>query len=130
MNVHNLHKMKGKILKTLAVLLFVSFMINSCSFLKEMASLGKCEFRLTTLENPVLAGIDVSQVRSYSDIGLADLAILTTSIIKGELPLSFTLNVETRNPNPAMAALNKLEYLAFIDDVQVASGSLTRRPTV
>lgn len=119
--------MTGKILKTVTVLLFVSFTFNSCSFLKEMAALGKCEFRLTTLENPELAGIDVSQVRSYSDIGLTDLAILTSSIIRGELPLSFTLNVESRNPNPATAALNKLEYLAFIDDVQVASGALTRR---
>jgi LEA14-like dessication related protein len=55
------------------------------------------------------------------------MAVLTTSIMKGELPLTFTLNVEARNPNPAMATLNRLEYLAFIDEVQVASGSLDRR---
>lgn len=127
MNVQNLQKMTGKLLKTIIVLISVSFMFNSCSFLKEISTLGKCEFRMTTLENPELAGIDVSHVRSYGDIGISDLAILTASIIRGELPLSFTLNIEARNPNPAMAALNKLEYLAFIDDVQVASGTLTQR---
>jgi hypothetical protein len=127
MNVHNEKIMKGNSIKAVTLLLLVSFTFNSCGFLKEMTALGKCEFRLTTLENPELGGIDVSRVRSYSDFGLAELGILTSSIVRGELPLSFTLNVEIRNPNPAMAALNKLEYHAFIDDMQVASGVLTRR---
>jgi LEA14-like dessication related protein len=100
---------------------------NSCNFLKEMAALGQCEFRLTTLENPELAGVDVSQVRTYTDLNLIDLGIVSSSILRGELPLSFTLNVEVRNPNPAMAALNRIEYMAFIDDVEVARGELDRR---
>jgi LEA14-like dessication related protein len=127
MNVQNRQKMIRYLTKLTAVLVLMPCLLDSCSFLKEISTLGKCEFRMTTLENPRLAGVDVSHIRSYSDIGLADMAVLTTSIMKGQLPLTFTLNVEARNPNPAMAALNKLEYLAFIDDVQVASGSLDRR---
>lgn len=100
---------------------------NSCHFLKEISALGKCEFRLSTLEDPVIAGVDVSQVRSFTDLNLADMGIISASILKGDLPLSFTLNVEVRNPNPAMAALNGLEYLTFIDDVEVARGQLDRR---
>ena len=101
--------------------------LGSCNFLKEMAALGKCEFRLTTLEEPELAGVDVSHIRSYTDLNLVEMGLVSASILKGELPLSFTLNVEVRNPNPAMAALNRLEYLAFIDDVEVARGALDRR---
>lgn len=100
---------------------------NSCNFLKEMSTLGKCEFRLTTLVDPEIAGVDVSQIRSFTDMSLVDMGIISASFLKGTLPLSFTLNVEVRNPNPAMAALNRLEYLAFIDDVEVASGQLDRR---
>lgn len=114
-------------MKITAVLLLLACLLNSCSFLKEIGALGKCEFRMTTLEDPLLAGIDVSHIQSYSEIPFTDMAILTSSILRGELPLSFTLNIEARNPNPAMAALNKLEYLAFIDDVQIASGALNRR---
>jgi LEA14-like dessication related protein len=100
---------------------------NSCNFLKEMSTLGKCEFRLTTLVDPEIAGVDVSQIRSFTDMSLVDMGIISASFLKGTLPLSFTLNVEVRNPNPAMAALNRLEYLAFIDDVEVANGQLDRR---
>ena len=100
---------------------------HSCNFLKEITTLGKCEFRMTTLEDPEIAGVDVSQISSFTDLNLVDMGIISGSMLKGDLPLSFTLNVEVRNPNPATAALNRLEYLAFIDDVEVASGDLDRR---
>ena len=101
--------------------------MGSCSFLKEMTALKKCEFRVTTLENPELAGVDVSHVYSFSDISIADMGIISVSIMKGKLPLNFTLNIEARNPNPVMAALNRIEYIAFIDDAQVASGEMEQR---
>jgi LEA14-like dessication related protein len=109
------------------VVLLVAISENSCNFLKEISTLGKCEFRVTTLEDPEIAGVDVSRIRSFTDLNMVDMGIISASMLKGDLPLSFTLNVEARNPNPAMAALNSLEYLAFIDDVEVARGSLDRR---
>ena len=109
------------------MILLAAISMNSCNFLKEITTLGKCEFRMTTLENPEIAGVDVSHIRSFTDMNLAEMGIISASILKGDLPLSFTLNVEARNPNPAMAALNSLEYLAFIDDVEVARGNLDRR---
>ena len=127
MNVPDRQKMMRNLLKLSLTLVLLSGLLGSCSFLKEISTLTKCEFRLTTLENPRLAGVDVSRIRSYSDIGLADMALLTASIVKGRLPLTFTLNVEAKNPNPAMAAMNRLEYMAYIDDVQIATGSLERR---
>jgi len=109
------------------MILLVAMAENSCNFLKEISTLGKCEFRVTTLEDPELAGVNVSQIHSFTDLNLSEMGIISASILKGDLPLSFTLNIEVRNPNPAMAALNGLEYLAFIDDVEVASGQLDRR---
>ncbi len=120
-------KMIQNLIKTGLMSLLIGAMVGSCSFLKEVTTLGKCEFRTTTLENPELVGVDVSRINSFSDIGFADMGIITASIMKGVLPLSFTLNIEAKNPNPATAALNKLEYIAFIDDVQIASGELNQR---
>ena len=107
---------------------FILFsLLSSCSFLKDMATLGKCEFRMTTLQDPELAGVDISRIHNFSDLNFVDIGIISASIMKGEMPLSFTLNVEARNPNPASATLSKLEYIAFIDDVEVASGALNQR---
>ena len=100
---------------------------QSCSFLKEISTLGKCEFKMGTLEQPLIAGIDVSSIKSFSDLSFIDVGIIGAAVLKGELPLSFTLNVEARNPNPVTAALNRLEYIAYIDDVEIAAGALDQR---
>ena len=127
MNDQYRKKMIRNFKKILSISIITASLLNSCSFLKEVTTLGKCEFRTTTLENPELAGVDVSRIGSFSDIGFTDMAIITASILKGDLPLDFTLNIEARNPNPATAALNRLEYMAYIDDVQIATGALNER---
>ncbi|HEC44602.1 MAG TPA: hypothetical protein ENI20_17440 [Bacteroides sp.] len=116
-----------KFTKFFAALIMAAFLLNSCSFLKEVTSFGKCEFRVTTLENPELAGVDVSNISSFGDISYVEMGIISASILIGELPLDFTLNIEAMNPNPATAALNKLEYIALIDDVEIAQGTLNQR---
>ncbi len=111
---------------TAAIALLAGAM-QSCSVLKEVSTLGKCEFKMGTLENETIAGIDVSNINSYSDLSLGDVARVGSHVLQGELPLSLTLNVEARNPNPVTAALNRLEYIAFIDDVEMARGALNQR---
>jgi LEA14-like dessication related protein len=96
----------------------------SCAYLQELTALKDCEFRLGTLENPLLAGVDISKVFSAKDFSIDQTGKLSRSILQGTLPLSFILNVDVKNPNPKNASLNRLEYLAFIDDTQIASGSM------
>ena len=97
---------------------------NSCSYLKELSALKECEFRVGTLENPVLAGVDLKKVVTVKDFSINQTGKITKSFLLGTLPLSFVLNVEAKNPNQINASLNRLEYLAFIDDVQIASGAM------
>lgn len=99
-------------------------LLVSCSYLKELTALKDCEFRIGTLENPVLAGVDISQVFSLKDFSIDQTGKITKSILQGTLPLSFILNVDVKNPNQKNASLNRLEYLAFIDEVQIASGAM------
>ena len=116
-----------KSLLNIVTILVIGLILNSCSFLKEVTAFGKCDFRVTTLENPRLAGVDVSDINQFSDIPFSDMGVITASILRGSLPLNFTLNIEARNPNPATAAMNRLEYIAMIDDVEIATGSLNQR---
>jgi LEA14-like dessication related protein len=100
------------------------FALYSCSYLKELSALKECEFRVGTMENPLLAGVDISKIVTAKDYSINQTSKITRSILQGKLPLSFVLNVEVKNPNKKNASLNKLEYLAFIDDVQIAAGTM------
>ncbi len=111
------------------ILVILTCMFNilslvSCSYLGKLHILSQCEFRMTTLDNPEIANINISNIKNFSDLRMIDAGQVTGSIIKGKLPLSFVLNIEVRNPNNRIAALNKLEYIAFIDDIRIASGSV------
>ena len=115
--------------KHITFIAFVALLgsMQSCSILKEVGALGKCEFKMGTLEQPVIAGIDVSKVNNFTDLSMIDMGMIGSSVLRGELPLSFTLNIEARNPNPIGAAMNRLEYMAYIDDVEIARGSIDQR---
>jgi len=114
--------MKQKILFLITIVF-----IASCSQIKEFTNLLTCDFRLSTAENITLGGVNVQKLKSFSDLKLVDGAALLANVASGSLPLHFTRNVEARNPNKEKAALNKLDWIAFIDNTQIAAGTTAKR---
>ena len=49
------------------------------------------------------------------------------NLAQGMLPLNFTINLQVNNPHTELAALNKLDWIAFIDDKQLVNGVLNQR---
>lgn len=112
-------------MKTNKILIIISvvFTFTACKQLKELANFAKCEFKIKNIENINLAGINVQQVKTINDINLADAAKLMVAVTQNSFPLQFNLNVDVKNPNPAQASLNKLDWILFIDDIQMVQGT-------
>ncbi len=107
--------------------------LTSCDVLQqvaEMAAFTKCQFRLSTVENLSLAGVDVQQKKKLSDLTFTDAARVTSAFATGTLPLSLTLNVQVKNPNAAQASMNKLEWILLIDGIEMVSGVNQNRVNV
>jgi len=90
----------------------------------QVKNLSNCDFQIHSVENLNLAGISIQNVNSVSDLGLADFGRIMAAMILPVFPLSMTLNIVGRNPNTKPAGLNKLDWILFIDDIQMTSGSL------
>jgi hypothetical protein len=69
----------------------------------------------------------VSNKRSFSDFSFLDGQAIAANLLQGKLPFSITANVEVKNPGTMTAAVNAIEWIAFIDDVQVAEGIVNDR---
>ena len=93
---------------------------------QQAATLTKCDFRIRSAENIKVAGINVQNYQSVKDLNIADLAKLTRAVAQSSFPLSLQLNLEGRNPNTTSAGLNKIDYILFIDDIQMTTGSLAK----
>ena len=110
----------------LVSLIAISLIFSGCEILDQVAqtaSLARCEFRLKTVDQLRLAGVNIQQVNQLSDLSLMDAARITTALATGgSLPLTFTLNLEAKNPNTALAGLNRLDWTLLIDDIEMVSG--------
>lgn len=83
----------------------------------------KCDFRMESLKNPRVAGIDVTKIKSFSDLSFMQAGKITTSYLGGNIPLDFTINLEAKNPNPSEARMAQFDWILKIDDVQITTGT-------
>ena len=109
------------------MLIAMLLVFSGCSITrqaKQASALANCDFRIQTVDNISLAGIDFQNVHSITDLGLTDLGKILAGFAAPVFPLSFRMNLEGRNPNTREAGLQKIEWILYIDDVQMTSGFL------
>jgi hypothetical protein len=104
--------------------------VSSCGIseqVQQAKAFKDAQIRLASVEQVTVAGIDVMQIRQHSDVSTVDKARLVAAYAAGNVPLRMRVNLEIRNPNDEVAALNELDYIALIDGKQVATGRTTQR---
>ncbi|MCU0329619.1 MAG: hypothetical protein MUC47_01425 [Candidatus Kapabacteria bacterium] len=102
-----------------------------------LTQLSNLQFKLGSVNGFRLAGVDVSKVAEPSRLSIADGLSLTQAFSRKQLPASFTLNVEARNPNTGQsgtrrsdATLNGLDWRMLIDDKQTIAGNIQQPVSV
>ena len=114
------------------IIIIIALLVTSvsCDVLKqasELTSFVKCKFRLHTIENLKLAGVNIQEIKSISDLNFWDAAKLTAALSSNRLPLSLILNIQVQNPNQNQAAMNRLDWQLFIDETEITQGVLSQR---
>jgi hypothetical protein len=110
--------------------ILLTLMISACSVLQqtsEIAALTKCEFRIESARNMKLAGVNIQDKQTLSDLSIMEMTKIAGVLAGGTLPLTFDLNVQVKNPNPGLAAMNKLDWILIIDDIEMTRGLLNQR---
>jgi len=118
----------NKISLSFLLLLMAILPFSSCSLFdqaRDMKQFAKCEFRLKDVQDATLAGVYVQEKKQFSDLSFSEAGQISMSAIRGKLPLSFTLRVEVRNPNPKPATMNSFLWELYIDDVEITNGKVT-----
>jgi len=110
---------------SVALLLWLVIILSGCGVsrqVRQASSLATCDFRIRSVEKVTLAGVVLDDIKSINDLSFSDVALIMAGLASPVFPLSLQINVEVRNPNPTDAGLNRLEWILFIDDVQMTSG--------
>lgn len=105
----------------------ISVIISGCTVsnqISQMATLALCDFRINSVSNVTLAGINVQTIRSMQDLSFSDAQRLLAAAASGTFPLAMQVNIDVKNPNATAAGMNKLEWILFIDDIQMTQGEV------
>lgn len=112
-------------IKKLIFAFLVSGILMNCKP-KEIKTFLKCEFKLQKIENISLAGVDIENVKSIKDLNFLEAAKITSASMSESLPMNFDLIILAKNPNKEKAAVNKLEWVAMVDNVKLLEGIIDK----
>lgn len=107
-------------------------MLTACATLQGVIALRSVAFQVDRVTEVRMAGVNLSRVRTYSDLSLSDGARVTTALARRELPLSFRLHLLAENPasNNVTARLVQLRWTLFLEDTETISGQIEREYTM
>jgi hypothetical protein len=98
--------------------------LSGCATIQQMVALRDVDFSVDRVSDLHLAGIDVSGVRSYADIGVDDAGRLALAVTQGSLPMDFRLHLAAQNPadNSVDARLVKMDWTLLLQGRETLSG--------
>ncbi|MGB1219828.1 MAG: hypothetical protein ACPG4W_08615, partial [Flavobacteriales bacterium] len=103
---------------------------SSCDVLQSVATLAtNCEYKVSSVTNYSVAGLDVANKKKLSDFNFMDAASVSTALLTKSLPIKMTVNVGVENSGPE-ARLNTLEWQAFVENKPLAIGKVEQPVTI
>lgn len=96
----------------------------ACATLQQIAALRQVRFDLAGVRNGNLAGVDLSRIRSYSDLHTVDLGRIALAVARKDLPLDFVVDISALNPpeNQVTARMVRLAWTLLLNDKETISG--------
>lgn len=124
-------------LRILGGVFLAAFLVTACAQIRDitnaLSQLSKLQFKLGTIENFRLAGVELSKVSDPKRLSISDGLSLTQAFAKRSLLATFTLNVEARNPNTGQTGtrqsavtLTGFDWRLLIDNVPTINGNIAR----
>lgn len=104
---------------------------TGCDIYQTLVNLTRLQFRLGAVSELRAMGISLAGRSSLSDFSALDGVKIATAMARGEFPLSFILNLETRNPNDGTggyartdATLKSFAWRLELDGQPTVSGDI------
>lgn len=111
-------------------IIFLIFILSSCNLFNDIGGIyqfSKCDFRIKSIDNIQLAGVNVQNILNTNQLSPLNIAQLMAAVATNQFPLEFVLNLEVKNPNTQKAVMNSMDWILLIDDIEMTKGRLDKR---
>ncbi len=114
-----------------ASLFLFAFINLSCSVYQTLVNVSRLKFKLGQVNSVLVDGISIQGKTSVKDFNALEVIKLTAAVANKSLPISFTLNVEAKNPNDGTggypktnATIKAFPWKLYIENKETISGDL------
>ena len=116
-------------LKKTLIILFVTMGLASCDVVNQvaqMANFATCSFDFNSINQIQMLGINLSKGMSKTDLNATQLLSLANAIMSKQLPVTFNVNLDVKNPNSIAASMAKMDYIISLNGKEVVSTTLNQ----
>ncbi len=124
-------------MKKIFLIIGIITFVYSCSVYETFVNLSRLQFKLGTVNNFNLNGINLSNKNKLNDLNLQDILNISSMFSSGKFPVSFTLNVDAKNPNDGTggfkatdATIQSFPWRLMIDNKVTVSGNIDKPVSV
>ena len=121
-----------KHLKKLTIILAVTatlLFLGGCG-LAQLINLINCKFNLANISDITWAGINLSNIKSVSDLQWSDLQKAVQAVKNKDFRIGCNVNVNAKNDTEKPAKLCAFDYDLLLEGSSIAQGSSTDRTTI
>jgi len=123
--------MKNK--KQIITIVFLVLLITSCGIYETISNFARLQFKVDSYNNFRVADVSLQGKEDIDDFSPIDYVKLTGAFIKGELPFSFLINVEAKNPNDGSGgfpatdlSIKEFPFRVMLDDKEILIGNINK----
>lgn len=109
----------------------------NCSVYNTIVNVSRLKFKLGKVDNFLLNGVSISDKKKFEDFNPIELLKISSAIARGELPVSFTLNVDAVNPNDGTSGyprtnitLRSFPWRLLINNKETINGNIQNELSV
>ena len=113
----------------LGTLVVVLLSLGSCGLInqaREMDRFAHCNFTINSVALEKVLGVDMSHVKSLSDLNFNQMIALSTGLLDGKLPTDIMLNIEVSNPSSSKAAVSGMDWKLLQKQQVIATGQVDK----
>lgn len=109
--------------------LIIVLFLASCGLIsqaRKMDRFAHCNFTVNTVTLERVAGVDMSHVKSVSDLNFNEMIALSSGLLSGNLPADILVSVKVINPSADKAAVSGMDWKLLQKQQVIATGQLTK----
>ena len=129
-----LNKKNYIILKPLRLIIPVILLLSiasGCSVYQTISNVSRLKYKINSATDYKVIGISIADKKSLKDFNSLELLKLTAGLMKGNLPLTFMLNIEAKNPNDGNGGfartdlnISSFPWRLYLNEKEIVQGNI------